>query len=86
MFPHVDTHTHTHIHTHTHTHVHTQYDAAEKEQQAQTRKQVKLDKLEQEWKAEQQKSSGWWGWLPTVSFPSNVIANLQVSMQPCLVD
>ena len=53
----------------------------EEERQSQSKKQAKLDKLEQQWKSEQQKAGGgWWFWSPfTVSFPSNVIANLQVN-------
>ena len=44
------------------------------------KKQARLEKLEGQWKAEQQKAmaSNWW-WSPlSITFPSNVIANLQV--------
>ena len=60
-----------------------QYNAEAEEEQAQAKKQAKLDKLEREWKAEQQRTSSWWfqKWLPLpTSFPSNVVANLQVGM------
>ena len=55
------------------------YNEEEEAALAQAAKRVKLDKLEEEFKAEQQKNKGWWFWSPlTVSLPSNVIANLQV--------
>jgi len=52
----------------------------EEEILTQSKKQAELDKLEQQWKSEQRKSSGWWFWSPfTSSFPSNVTANIQVN-------
>ena len=57
-----------------------QYDAEEEERLKQAKKQAKLDSLEQQWKAEQQKSSSWWFWSPfNITFPSSVLENLQVS-------
>ena len=62
-----------------HTFLCVQFDADEEERVKQAKKQAKLDNLEQQWKAEQQKSSSWWFWSPfSVTFPSSVLENLQV--------
>lgn len=56
------------------------YNEEEELAREQTAKQVKLAKLEEGWRAEQQRGRGWWFWSPfSASLPSNVIANLQVS-------
>ncbi len=53
--------------------------AEEEDEAAQSRKEAKLNKLEEQWKVEQEISSSWWYWSPiSLTFPSNVIANLQV--------
>jgi hypothetical protein len=64
-----------------------QYDAEEEEEARQAKKQARLCKLEEQWKAEQRKSSSWWFWSPlSVSFPSNVLENLQVLILYLLCD
>ena len=58
-----------------------QFDSEEEERLNQSKKQAKLDRLEQQWKTEQQKSNSWWFWSPfNVTFPSSVLENLQVKL------
>ncbi len=43
--------------------------------------------MEEQWRSEQQKTSSWWYWSPiSFTFPSNVIANLQVSDGPVVAE
>ena len=58
-----------------------QYDVVEEERRAQEKKNSRLDKMEQQWKEEQKMAGrgGWWFLSPfSLSFPSSILANLQV--------